>query len=155
MTKKLLSSCSIAIACVLLVMIQPAFATIIDFTVPGREEVTQTINLEVDDHVVIRFSVVGGENGSTLDFFIICPNGTVTMAYPGSAGASCAFVCESNGNYTLHFSNKGSSDNMFVSLDYEVDHYILGMPQMLFLTVIIAIVCVLGVAAFVLLGRSH
>jgi hypothetical protein len=41
-----------------------------------------------------------------------------------------------------------------VALNYEIDHYIFGIPQMLFMALIIVLACVGGVAAFVLLGRK-
>lgn len=82
MPKKLPSLYFAVIACMLLVMAQPASATVMDFTVHGGQEVTETINLEINDRVIIKFSVLSEGNGSTLDFFIVCPNGTAKMAYP-------------------------------------------------------------------------
>jgi hypothetical protein len=65
------------------------------------------------------------------------------------------FVCDAEGEYVLHFSNAGSSEDRLVTLDYEVDHYIFGIPQMFFLTIIIAIVCVAAVAVFIFMGKPH
>lgn len=55
----------------------------------------------------------------------------------------------------MHFSNSASSEDRLVSLDYEVQHYILGMPQMLFLTAVIVVVCVAAVAVFILMGKPR
>ncbi len=41
-----------------------------------------------------------------------------------------------------------------MTLDYEIDHYIFGIPQMLFMTIIIAVVCVVGVAVFIMLSKK-
>lgn len=53
------------------------------------------------------------------------------------------------------FPTFGSSEDKLVSLDYEVQHYIFGMPQMLFLTIIIVLVCVAAVAVFILMGKPR
>jgi hypothetical protein len=39
-------------------------------------------------------------------------------------------------------------------LNYEIDHYIFGMPQMLFMVIVIAVISVVGVAVFVGLSKK-
>jgi len=134
-------------------ILQNAEATATNFTVHGGEEITKQISLTVDDHVLIRFSVVGAPD-NTLNFSIVYPNGTVqNFGLIGDFHHS--FICDSDGTCILHFSNMHSIEEKFVALDYEVEHYILGIPQMLFLTVIIAILCVAAVAVFILMGKPH
>lgn len=65
------------------------------------------------------------------------------------------FVCDVEGEYVLHFSNIDSTEDKFVALDSEVQHYIFGIPQMLFLIIIIVIVCVGAVAVFILMGKPR
>lgn len=55
----------------------------------------------------------------------------------------------------MHFSNTDSLEDKLVTLDYEIEHYIFGMPQMLFLAIIIVLVCIAAVAAFILMGKQH
>lgn len=135
------------------VLVQLAEATTMNFTVHGGEEQTRSISLAVEDHVVMKFTVVG-QTASTLNFRIAYPNGTVkdfgkvgTLNYP--------FVCEDAGEYVLRFSNADSSEDKFVTLDYEVQHYIFGIPQMLFLTIIIVLVCMAAVATFIFMGKPR
>jgi len=135
------------------IIVQLAEATTANFTVHGGEEETRSISLAVEDHVVIKFTVVG-QTASTLNFRIDYPNGTVkdfgmvgTLNYP--------FVCEDAGEYVLRFSNVDSSEDKFVTLDYEVQHYIFGIPQMLFLTIIIVLVCMAAVATFIFMGKPR
>ncbi len=47
------------------------------------------------------------------------------------------------------------SENKLVTSDYEIQHYIFGIPQMLFLTTIIVLVSVTAVATFILMGKPH
>ena len=130
-------------------------ATVASFTVRAGEETTRSLSLAIEDRVAIKFAVVGGQGGSTLDFWITCPNGTDKAIYIDVGNLDYRFVCDAEGNYTMHFSNAGSFEDMFVSLDYEVQHYIFGMPQMLFLTMIVVVVCVAAVAVFILMGKPR
>jgi hypothetical protein len=135
------------------ILVQAAEATAIDFTVHGGEEVTKSLSLAVEDHVLIRFTVVGASE-SSIHFYLIYPNGT-EKDFGNVGDFNYSFVCDADGGYALHFSNAGSSEDRLVTLDYEIDHYILGIPQMLFLAMIIAIVCVAAVAVFIFMGKPH
>jgi len=135
------------------ILIQLAEATAMNFTVHSGEEVTKTISLEVDDRIVIKFTVVG-QTASTLDFYIIYPNGTV-KDFGKVGNLNYPFVCDKAGEYVLHFSNRDSSEDKLVTLDYEIQHYIFGIPQMLFLTIIIVVVCMAAVATFILMGKPR
>jgi len=130
-------------------------ATVASFTVRAGEETTRLLSLAVEDRVAIKFAVVGGQGGSTLDFWVTCPNGTDKAIYIDVGNLDYRFVCDAEGEYVMHFSNIGSFEDMFVSLEYEVQHYILGMPQMLFLTIIVVLVCVAAVAVFILMGKRY
>lgn len=130
-------------------------ATVASFTVRAGEETTRSLSLAIEDRVAIKFAVVGGQGGSTLDFWITCPNGTDKAIYIDVGNLDYRFMCDAEGKYVIHFSNVGSFEDMFVSLEYEVQHYILGMPQMLFLTIIVVVVCVAAVAVFILMGKPR
>lgn len=154
-----MSHCRKMLAAFLLVVIvfsisvQISKATVATFTVKGGQEVTKPLNLAVEDHVVIKLTVVGSSD-SSLYFSLACPNGTLENF--GKVGyTTYSFVCADAGDYTLRFSNTESSEDKLVTLDYEVEHYILGIPQMLFLTLIIVGVCVAAVAVFILMGKPR
>jgi hypothetical protein len=126
-------------------------------TVKGGEEVTYPITLAVEDRVLIQVSAVVssavGEASNTVHFSIVFPNGTVRDL--GEVGqTSFSFVCDVEGEYTLHFVNNEQTTEKSVNLNYEIDHYIFGIPQMLFMALIIVLACVGGVFAFVILGRK-
>jgi hypothetical protein len=141
-----------ALAFVLLIQI--ASASSMGFPVNAGQEVIRTLNLAVEDRVLIHFSVVGDQSENTLDFYITYPNGTVKDF--GTVGdLTHRFVCDKDGDCILRFSNVNSSEKKLVSMDYEVQHYIFGMPQMLFLTIIIVLFCVGAVAVFILMGKPH
>jgi len=132
---------------------QLATATVMSFTVHVHEEVTRILNLAVDDHVSIGLTTVSRENRGILDFWVTFPNGTIKISYGNVGGVRYDFVCEVAGEYTLHFANVGQSEDVLTSLNYDVGHYILGIPQTLFLMITIAVVCVFAIAVFVLTGK--
>jgi hypothetical protein len=145
-------ACSLIIAIAVSILIYSSQATVSTFSVKGGEVVTQQINLAVEDHIVIKVTVVGSSDG--FRFSISCPNGTVKDF--GNVGyLSFSFVCTEGGDYTLNFSNIESSTDKLITLDYEVGHYIFGIPQMLFLVLIIAAVCAAAIAVFILMGKSR
>jgi len=136
------------------ILVQLAEATTLNFTVPKGEEKTMSLSLEVEDHVSIKLAVVG-QTGSTLDFCITGPHGNVIVEYSNRGSVDYRFVCDEAGEYVLHFSNTDTSEDKLVVLNYEVQHYIFGIPQMLFLTIIIVLVCMGAVAVFILMGKPR
>ena len=145
-------ACLLVILAVLIVFIGLAEATTTYFTVQSGKEMTQQIKLFEEDRVLIKFTVVG-QTVHILRFYLVFPNATERDF--GEAGDfSYNFICKAEGEYTLRFVNNDLTENKLVTLDYEVDHYILGMPQMLFLTIVIVLVCLIMVASYVLLGKT-
>jgi hypothetical protein len=132
---------------------QSALATSASFTVHGGEEVTRVLKLSVEDHVFISFTVIGASE-NTIHFYLAYPNGTV-RDFGNVGDFHYTFVCDVDGNYILHFSNVGSSVDKLVTLDYEIEHYIFGIPQMLFLAIVIAVICVIAVVSFVFMSKTH
>jgi len=136
---------------VILFLTASASAATMSFTLRSGETVTRTLDLAVEDHVTVIVTV-GGQSDSVIDFYVTFPNGTVKDF--GKVGyLDYRFVCDSKGEYVLHFSNADSTLEKQVTLNYEVQPYILGVPQMFFLVIIIAVICVAAMAVFVLMGR--
>jgi hypothetical protein len=134
--------------------INPVKATAMSFTVRADQVQTKTLNLIVEDRVTIRFTVTGHVS-SELAFHITDPNGDVMKEFGITANVNYEFVCSEEGEYKMYFSNIGSTEDKLVSLDCEVQHYIFGIPQMLFLTLIVLGICLTAVAVFVLMGKPR
>ncbi len=90
------------ITIVLAIRVQLADATAISFTVPKGEEMTKSISLVVDDHVLVKFSVAG-QSESTLDFYTTDPHGDVKVEFSRVGTVSYTFVYDETGEYVLHF----------------------------------------------------
>jgi len=127
-------------------------ATSESFSVPAGQEETRVLSLMSGDHVQVRFTVTGGTT-NTVGFSITDPDGNLFESFGSVGSVDYSFVCLHGGDYTLHFSNAGSSEDVLVSLDCEVDHYVLGMPQMLFLALVILAICMVALAVFILTSK--
>lgn len=139
---------------VLSILVQFVGAITKSLTVQKGEEEIISLNLSVDDRVLIEFTVVG-HTEKTIDFGITDSQEEVKVEFEDKGYLNHLFVCDESGEYVLHFSNKGYSEDKLVTLDYEVQHYIFGIPQMLFLTLVIVLVCLGAVATFVLMGKPR
>ena len=138
----------------LFIFVRVADAATMSFWVSKGQTETRSINLEVDDHVLIEFTITGhGENA--VDFYLADPEGNVKVGYNSTGSVHYSFVCDKAGEYILHFFNVNSNEDSFVALNYEVEHYIFGIPQMLFLAIIVVLVCVGAVAVFILMGKPR
>ena len=126
------------------------WATTLSITVPAGEQVDQIMNLKVDDHVRIQFNVLGADN-SYISFSLVYPNSTQINF--GEAGLfSYNFIGDTKGEYKMCFVNNDLAENKLVSLNYEVEPYMFGMPQTQFLLIFIAVICVIMVAFYSLLS---
>jgi emp24/gp25L/p24 family/GOLD len=142
-------TCSLLVVAIVLLLVPAAIAVAQSFTVQAGQEVTKTLSLVVEDHVQIRFAVAG----KTIDFYVTDPFGNRIVDRSDTGSVDYAFVCSHEGTYTLYFSNAGSAEDKLVTLDYEVTPYIFGMPQALFLVLIVGSLCVGAVAIFVLMSK--
>jgi len=151
MTTKKWASYLLLAATIFLLVASAVRATSESFTVPAGQEETAVLNLVSGDHVQVSFTVTGGTN--MLNFYITGPDGNVFQNFGNVGSIDYSFVCQQGGNFTLHFSNAASTQDELVSLDYEVDYYIFGMSQMLFLALVAIGICMVALAVFILTSK--
>lgn len=145
-------ACSFLAVAIVLLLVPAVGAVAQSFTVRAGQEETKTLSLVVEDHVQIRFTVIG-KTVSTIDFYVTDPLGNVMVSWGTTGNVNYDFICSLEGMYTLHFSNLASAEDRLVTLDYEVTSYIFGMPQTLFLVLIACVLCVGAVAVFILMSK--
>ena len=117
---------------------------------PGKE-FTRTIDLAAGDRTSIIFTVLGPAP-SKLHFYMVLPNGT-TSDYEEVSQCATAFSTSSKGTCQLHFNNSASSDSQLLTLDYSVEHYIFGVPQMIFILGAIAVLLMFAVSGYIIMGK--
>ena len=145
-------ACSLLAATIVLLLVPAVRGVAQSFTVKAGQEETRILSLVVEDHVQVRFTVIG-QTISTLDFYVTDPSGYIMKTFDATGNVNYAFVCSQEGEYKLHFSNAASTEDKLVSLDYEVQHFIFGMDQMLFLLLIVVGICVAAVAVFIIMSK--
>jgi len=143
------------ISCFVLIatfVINSADAKTENLSVPPETDLTKSLHLSENDRVSIGFSVIG-ETSNQIDFYITNPDEDRAYQYDNTGHESFSFLTTKAGTYTLHFDNTQSTETKIITLNYDVEHYILGMPQEMFLVMVIAVICVLAIAVFILAGK--
>ena len=136
----------VALAC----FAAPLWATTVSINIPAGEKADHTMDLKVDDHIRIQLNVLGAKS-SYIYFSLLYPNST-EVNFGEISSYSHDFVCDMKGEHRLCFTNNDLAENKLVTLNYDVESYMFGMPQTQFLLIFIAVVCVLMVACYALLS---
>jgi hypothetical protein len=128
-----------------------AFGSNASFTLQPLKEHTITLDLKETDSVSGSFSTVSNDE-TGVNFYITDPYNSTILRYDNVLQRSFSFTAEVDGNYQLHFDNSVSAvDRKTVSLNYDITHYIMGMPQEQFLFIVIAAVALIGIMLFAVL----
>ena len=120
-------------------------------SVEAEKEITRTVDLAAGDRGSITFTVVGPAP-STLHFYMVLPNGT-TSDYGEVSHFTVDFFTDDKGECQLHFDNSNSSAAQLVTLNYDVEHYVFGISQMLFLLLAIAVLLLFVAAGYIIMGK--
>jgi hypothetical protein len=110
-----------------------------------------TLNLKETDSVSGSFSVVSNDE-TGINFFVTDPYNNTILQYDNVFHRDFSFTAESEGSYQMRFDNSLSSAySKTISVNYNVTHYIFGLPQEQFLFILIAVVALIGIVLFVML----
>ena len=120
-------------------------------SVDAGEDMLKTIELESEDRIRITLNVLG-QTSHTLRFWITFPNST-TIDYGEVTKNTINFNSDVKGICELHFDNTNSSDPKLVTLNYEIEHYIFGMPQIPFLLIVVTVFLLIIVAGYITMGK--
>ena len=117
---------------------------------PGNQNVCK-IAVSSGDRVQVTFTAIGDDSGSLL-FWIVFPNSTVTNL--GNVDQySASFKSNVGGTCELGFNNTSSSETILVALNYEVDHYIFGIPEMIFVLAVIVVLLMAFVSGYIIMSK--
>lgn len=112
---------------------------------PGRHEEKRTVNLNAEDVVSGRVAIVG----EAVNFSISDPENSIILHYTLTNPTDFRFTASKAGTYNFHFENWFSDETKFVSLNYNVQHYIFGFPQEYFLLFVVIGLALVAVVVFV------
>jgi hypothetical protein len=149
---KMRKRCSLfLILCLSTIVFGIVDATTQSITVEAGKDFTYTIDLDSQDRVNLDFVTVA-QTARNLTISIKFPNSTV-LNLEDSDKYSASFTSEISGTCELYFDNTLSSDSSFVALNYNVTHYFLGMPTMIFFLVAIVVLALAAVIGYVIMGK--
>ncbi len=128
-------------------------ATTESLSIDAGEEAVCKINVASTDRVQLTFVTTGQASGN-LSFSIVFPNSTVVNL--GDLDQySTRFTSNVKGTCELHFDNTNSSESALVALNYDVEHYILGIPEMIFVLAAIAVLLMVIVSGYIIMGKYY
>jgi hypothetical protein len=136
------------ILCLFLGFIGIVSATTESLSIDAGKDSVCKIDLASDDRVQLTFITTG----QSPYFSILFPNSTV-LNLGATDQYSTSFTSDTQGTCELHFDNTNSSETSLVSLNYQVEHYILGMPEMIFVLVAIAVLLMVVITGYVIMGK--
>jgi hypothetical protein len=129
-----------------------AVATAETIPVHAGLTVSSNVDLNVDDEVSGRISVVGGESEG-INFTVISPSDQVVLPTQKAIVADFKFTASEKGTYRFIFDNSMSSTDKTVSFNYDVKHYWFGMPQEVFLMIIVVLVGALALVIYAMASK--
>jgi hypothetical protein len=153
MIKRASKSISTLIFILLISLSSTVQAATESLTVNAGKEIIRSIELGSEDRIQLTFQVLGiAQSDDRLQFWMIFPNGTM-KDYGAVTQAMINFISGIKGSLELHFDNNNSSDAKLVTLNYDVEHYIFGMPQIPFLLIVVAVFLVCIAVGYILMGK--
>jgi len=117
----------------------------------GKEKV-ESIGLKAEDQVSGKISIVD-DSGDGINFYVTDPDGNVIVQHEKTTVENFRFTASKEGIYKLHFDNSFSTSRKTVTFNYDVRHYIFGIPQEDFLVFVVMTVALIGLVLFVAMSR--
>jgi len=142
--------CLLLILCLFVGAIGIVHAATEGFNVEAGQDFVCKIDVSAGDRVQLSFFTTGQES-SDLCFSLVLPNSTV-INVDDVGQYSTSFTSNVGGTCELNFDNNSSAP-VFVALNYEVDHYILGMPEMIFVLAAIVVLLMVIVAGYFIMSK--
>lgn len=128
-------------------------ATAETFSVSAGQTVVRSIDLNAEDEVSGRISVVGNDESTDINFTVTGPNGQIVSPIIKVTVINFKFNASEKGTYRLVFDNSLSMVGKTVSFNYDVRHYWFGLPQEFVLMLIVVFVGVLGLAVYAMMSK--
>ena len=127
-------------------------ATAETFSVPAGKTFSTNVDLNVEDEVSGRISVVGGEAGG-INFTVVGPSDQIVLPAQMVTVTDVIFSASEKGTYRFIFDNSLSSIDKYVSFNYDSKHYWFGLPQETFLMIVVVLVGALALVIYAMASK--
>jgi len=128
-------------------------ATAETISVSAGKTVVRSIDLNAEDEVSGRITVVGNDESKDINFTVTGPNGQTVSPTMRVTVTNFKFSASEKGTYRFVFDNSLSLVDKTVSFNYDVRRYWFGMPQEFVLMLIVVFVGVLGLIVYAMMSR--
>jgi len=122
-----------------------AYAPTRTLSVEGKQKISIPLELKENDRFSGKILVSGNLD---IDFYVVDPNGNVFLSYIKVGNLEFAFSAPRDGQYTFYFDNTESDQQKDVTFNYNIQHYIFGVPQELFLLGVIVVIIMICLVVF-------
>ena len=120
------------------------------FQIQPLQQQTITLNLNNGDSVTGTV-VVNGQG--VIDFWISDPQGTNVTNYGNVGQTGFSMNAQTSGNFTLHMFNPDANSSVSATINYNPNYTIMGMPQELFLLLVIVGIALLLIVVWALSSK--
>jgi hypothetical protein len=120
--------------------------------VPAGKTIFRDVNLNVEDEVSGRISVIGGESGG-VNFTVVGPSDQVVLPTQLVITFDFKFSASEKGTYRFILDNSLSSNDKYVSFNYDSKHYWFGLPQETFLMIVVVLVGALALVIYAMASK--
>jgi len=128
-------------------------ATAETISVSAGKTVVRSIDLNAEDEVSGRITVVGNDESKDINFTVTGPNGLVVSPTVRATVTNFKFSASEKGTYRFVFDNSMSLVDKTVSFNYDIRRYWFGMPQEFVLMLIVVFVGVLGLIVYTMMSK--
>src|SRR5512135_3165297 len=130
-----------ALLFILVVVMAPAlvsevYASVESVSVAAGDDFVRSLPVAQSDVVSLTFNVVGPDP-SSLHFSVLFPNGT-SVEFGEKSQGLFSFPIDTDGKCLLIFENSDSADAQQLTLDYSVEHFVFGLPMLVFVLLAVA-----------------
>ena len=151
LTKPLAKSILLIVLISTLTLAGSSQATTESLNIQAGKESVRTVNLAAEDKIRITFTLVSHTSGD-FHFWMVFPNST-KRDYGETTQTTISFSSEVKGTCEMHFDNSNSSENQLVTLNYEIEHLIFGIPQIPFLLIVVTFFLLCIIAGYIIMGK--
>jgi len=121
-------------------------------TYPIQPLQQQTIKLNLNNGDSVTGTIVVNGQGM-IDFWISDPQGMNVTNYSNAGQTSFSINAQTSGTFTFHMFNPSADSSISVTINYNPNYTILGMPQELFLLLVIVGIALLLVVVWALSSK--
>jgi hypothetical protein len=143
--------CLLLVFTLLVTAIDTVQAATESLNIQAGEDSVRKIGMSSGDHISITFTILS-QSSSFFRFWVVFPNGTKSD-YGEATNRNISFASDVQGECELHFDNTNSSSAQLVTLNYEIEHYYFGIPEIPFLIIVIAVLLLCIVAGYIIMGK--